>query len=73
MTQVEFLQTFKLLELNYDKEVHDPIVMLWYDEFKNESVEVFKKAIVECIEYERLFPTMDIVRRYVIKNSRRQF
>ena len=72
MTHKEFLEVFKLLQLNYEKEVDDEIIKLWYEEFKNTSKEVFRKSVVDTIKVEPYFPTMEIVNKHVAANSRRQ-
>lgn len=71
MKQNEFLEVFNLLMLNYDKQIPDEIIRIWYDRFKNKTVDVFKKAIIDCIEEEQFFPTISIVQKRMEKFERR--
>lgn len=71
MTHVEFLEIFNLLQLNYNKRMPDEIIRLWYDKFENVSKDVFKKSVIETIENETFFPTMNMVDKRVEENSRR--
>lgn len=73
MTQKEFLEIFKLLDFNYNKETKPEIVRLWYDEFKDVKKDIFEKAIIQTIRYDNIFPTMNAVSERVIDFSRRVF
>lgn len=71
MKQDEFLEIFKLLELNYERKMPDEIIVIWYEKFKDTSKEIFKKSVIETIENETFFPTMNMVNKRVEENSRR--
>ena len=73
MKQDEFLEIFKLLELNYGRKMPDEIVVIWYEKFKNVSKEVFKESVINTIEWDYNFPTMHAVDVRVENNSRRVF
>lgn len=61
MTQKEFLEIFRLLDLNYGKETKPEIIRIWYDKFKSVKKDIFKKAVIRTIEYDNIFPTMHAV------------
>lgn len=69
MTHIEFLEIFNLLQLNYNKRMPDEIIRLWYDKFKDTSKDIFKKSVIETIESETFFPTMNMVNKRVEENS----
>lgn len=73
MTHEEFLEIFNLLQLNYNRKLPDEIIVLWYNKFKNVPKEVFKESIIDTIERDAIFPTMEIVNRRVEINGRRKF
>ena len=73
MTQKEFLEIFRLLDLNYGKDTKSEIVRLWYDEFKEVKKDIFKEAIIQTIRYDYNFPTMNSVSERVADFSRRAF
>lgn len=73
MNESEFLEAYKLLELNYNKKLPDEIIRLWYNKFKEVPKEVFKESIIDTIERDAIFPTMEIVNRRVEINGRRKF
>ena len=61
MTKKEFLEEFRLLEVNYIKTIKNEIKDVWFDEFKDMTKENFHKCIINCIKAEKTFPTINKV------------
>lgn len=59
MSKQEFIEIFNLLKLNFNKEMNDEIMNIWYDQFKDMSKDTFKRCVINCIKEDKIFPTIN--------------
>ena len=72
MTLEEFGTLYTYLAKAYGKEVDDTEFCIWYDFFKKNTSNEFKKAIVEVINERRTFPSIADVKEKIIKQEDEQ-
>jgi len=58
MTYEEFLTALKKLEIVFDKELSEPKLKAYYEEFKNVSLFDFHKVINLCVKQYERFPSI---------------
>jgi hypothetical protein len=58
MTAEEFIKIMKILSLSYSKDFDEDTIKVWYMQFKNIEIEIFKKAINEIIRRNKFMPSI---------------
>ena len=58
----EFLEVIKLLEENYNRQLPDSILKIWYNEFKDYDMADLKRRVISCIKKYNFFPTINQVK-----------
>ena len=65
----EFVNLLSLMEENYNKELPENILKIWYDEFKKINNAKIKKAFIECIKEYPHFPTINQVKQMLDRQN----
>lgn len=65
----EFVNLLSLMEENYNKELPENILKIWYDEFKKIDKTKIKKAFIECIKEYPYFPTINQVKQMLDRQN----
>jgi len=58
MNKKDFRNITELLEENFNKKIDIRILDIWYQEFKDLSVEEYKTMVIEAIKQEKYMPTL---------------
>ena len=72
MNTEEFTLAFTYLCKAYNKEVDKSQLKIWYDFLKEYPLGVFKKAIVQCINERKTFPSIAELKEIIIKQEDNQ-
>lgn len=58
MKAIEFTKEMKILAMSFNKDFTEETLELWYQQFMNVNITIFKKAIQESIITKKYMPTI---------------